>query len=99
MNILITKHDTSVELYVTGRIDAVTSPELENTIRANVNSISTLILNLKEVDYISSAGLRVLLTSRKLLSAQRGTFKIINVTPSVMEILSMTGFADILTIE
>ena len=99
MNILITETDNECELYITGRIDTVTSPELESTIKTHIKNSDIVTLNLKEVDYVSSAGLRVFLVSHKEMTDKKGVFKLKNVSPGVNEILEMTGFSKILTIE
>ena len=88
--------ETTIE--VTGRIDAVTAPLLEKTVCDIVNTSKSLIFDFKEVEYISSAGLRVLLSSQKKMQ-QVGSMKVINVCNEVMEVFEITGFADILTLE
>ena len=81
-----------------GRLDTVTAPELENELKESLDSVTELVLDLKDLEYISSAGLRVLLTAQKSMN-QKGTMKLINVNETVMEIFEVTGFVDILTIE
>ncbi len=83
---------------VSGRVDTVTAPELESFINENTNGVTELILDLKDMSYTSSAGLRVLLKAQKLMN-QQGSMKVTNVQSDVMEIFEMTGFSDILTIE
>lgn len=83
---------------VSGRVDTITAPEFEKYINENIESITELILDLKDMSYTSSAGLRVILKAQKLMSAQ-GSMIVINVQDDVMEIFDMTGFSDILTIE
>lgn len=83
---------------VSGRVDTITAPEFEKYINENIESITELILDLKDMSYTSSAGLRVILKAQKLMSAQ-GSMTLINVQDDVMEIFDMTGFSDILTIE
>ena len=83
---------------VSGRVDTVTAPELESFINENTNGVTELILDLKDMSYTSSAGLRVLLKAQKLMNSL-GSMKVINVQSDVMEIFEMTGFSDILTIE
>ncbi len=85
-------------LAVSGRIDTSTAPELESVINNNAQNVKELIIDLKDMDYISSAGLRVLLKTQKLMNTQ-GSLLIKNVQSDVMEIFEMTGFVDILTIE
>ena len=88
--------DTTIE--IVGRLDTTTAPSLESTINDNIGDIKNLILDLKGLEYISSAGLRVLLGAQKKMQ-QIGSRKVINVCESVMEVFEITGFADILTIE
>ena len=81
-----------------GRLDTLTAPALENTIAESIASDENLVLNFEGLEYISSAGLRVLLGAQKKLQ-KNGSMKIVSVCEEVMEVLEMTGFADILTIE
>ena len=83
---------------VVGRLDTTTAPTLEKTINENINDIKNLVLDFKELKYISSAGLRVLLSAQKKMK-NIGSMKVINVCVEIMEIFEMTGFADILSIE
>ena len=98
MTIEIKKNANETTIEIGGRLDTITAPVLENTIAENMNSIKSLVLDLKGLEYISSAGLRVLLAAQKKIQ-KIGSMKLINVCEDVMEILEMTGFADILTIE
>ena len=81
-----------------GRLDTVTAPELEAELKDALEGVTELVLDMKDLEYISSAGLRVLLTAQKSMS-QKGSMKLINVNETVMEIFDVTGFVDILTIE
>jgi len=81
-----------------GRIDTITAPELDAVIRDNTDKINDLVLDFAGVEYISSAGLRVLLAAQKAM-AKKGTMKLIHVNETVMEVLDITGFNDILTVE
>jgi len=81
-----------------GRLDTLTAPEFEIELRDSLASIQSLTLDLTKLDYISSAGLRVLLSAQKLMSKQ-GSMKVIHVSELVMEVFEVTGFTDILTIE
>lgn len=81
-----------------GRLDTVTAPELESELSSSLDSVENLVLDMEKLEYISSAGLRVLLTAQKTMN-QKGTMKLINVSETVMEIFDVTGFVDILTIE
>jgi anti-sigma B factor antagonist len=83
---------------VVGRLDTTTAPELDKTINEDISDVKNLILNFKGLEYISSAGLRVLLGAQKKMQ-KVGSMKLTGVCEEVMEVLEMTGFADILTIE
>ena len=88
--------ETAIELV--GRLDTTTAPALDKTINEDIGDTKNLILDLKGLEYISSAGLRVLLSAQKKLQ-KIGSMKVINVCEAVMEVFEMTGFADILVIE
>ena len=96
----ITKNQDAGKLTVAieGRLDTATSPQLEAELRTSVDGITELTFDLEKLDYISSAGLRVLLAAQKVMNKQ-GEMKIVNVKPEIMEIFDVTGFVDILTIE
>ena len=96
MNIIVELVNTTANLKVEGRLDTITAPELEK--RINELEAKEIFLDLKNLEYISSAGLRVLLSAHKKFVKLDG-LKVINVKPEVMEIFEMTGFADILNIE
>ena len=81
-----------------GRLDTVTAPEMENTVKEVLTGVSELTLDFEKLEYISSAGLRVLLSAQKAMNKQ-GKMKLINVNETIMEIFDVTGFSDILTIE
>ena len=81
-----------------GRLDTSTSPQLENDLKANIDGVSSLIFDIKDLQYISSAGLRVLLSAQKIMNKQ-GSMVIRNSSEEVKEIFDVTGFSDILTIE
>lgn len=84
---------------IMGRLDTTTAPELEAAIQGGVEGILDLTLDFDGLEYISSAGLRVILKAQKLMSAAKGSMKLQNVNETIMEIFEITGFADILTIE
>ena len=88
----------NVTLVLSGRLDTSTAPELEAEVKASVEGTENLIFDFEELDYISSAGLRVLLSALKMMNKQ-GKMKLINVNESILEIFDLTGFSDILTIE
>jgi anti-sigma B factor antagonist len=83
---------------VEGRLDTTSAPMLDKAINEEIGATTALTLDLKGVEYISSAGLRVLLSAQKKMQ-QNGSMKVKNVCKTVMEIFEMTGFADILVIE
>ena len=83
---------------IVGRLDTTTAPELDKTINEDLADVKHLVLNFKGLEYISSAGLRVLLGAQKKMQ-KIGTMKLTNVREEVMEVFEMTGFADILVIE
>ena len=85
-------------MVVKGRLDTITAPALEKEINEKIQDIETLILDFSGLEYISSAGLRVLLSTQKKMQ-KRGAMKVINVGAEIMDVFEMTGFADILTIE
>lgn len=84
-------------LILSGRLDTTTAPELEKQIDALPQETTALILDMQELEYISSAGLRVLLKTQKMMN-KKGTLKLVHVPDMVMEVLDITGFADFLTI-
>ena len=98
MTIEIKKNAKETTIEVVGRLDTITAPVLEKTVNENIGSIESLILDLKGLEYISSAGLRVILGAQKKMQ-RVGSMKLTNVCEDVMEVLEMTGFADILVIE
>ena len=98
MTINKTKEDSKLTVQVEGRIDTTTAPQLESEIKDEINGITDLVIDLKEVAYVSSAGLRVLLSAQKVMNRQ-GNMVIKNVNEEVMEIFEVTGFVDILNIE
>ena len=83
---------------VDGRLDSTTAPELENELKGSLDGVSDLTLDFTGLEYISSAGLRVLLSTQKIMNKQ-GKMKLINVNETIMEIFEVTGFSDILTVE
>ena len=89
---------TAATLKIIGRLDTTTAPELEAAIDACAADIKELVLDCSALEYVSSAGLRVILKAQKLMSEQ-GELKLTNVNETIMEVFDITGFADILTIE
>ena len=98
MTMEIKKNADAAVIEIAGRIDTTTAPALEKAVNENIGDTKNLVLDLKAVQYISSAGLRVLLTAQKKMQ-KIGSMKVVNVCESVMEVFEMTGFADILVIE
>ena len=96
MNFKPAGNELTVEL--AGRLDTSTSPDLEKELSTRLDGIQSLIYDFKDLDYISSAGLRVVLATQKTMN-KNGSMKLINVNESIMEILEVTGMVDILTIE
>lgn len=95
----IEKKQENGELSLTlfGRLDTVTAPELENEI-GDLSGITELVIDMKNLEYISSAGLRVILKAQKIMN-EKGSMKLRNVGESIMEVFEITGFSDFLTIE
>ena len=85
-------------LVVSGRLDTQTAPELENELDAALPGLKELVFDMTNLEYVSSAGLRVILKAQKAMNAQ-GSMKLTGVNDSIMEVFDITGFLDILTIE
>ena len=98
MTINKTKNGKTLTLAVEGRLETTTAPELEAVVKNEIGDVTELILDFANLDYISSAGLRVILTAQKTMKKQ-GEMKVIHVNDIVNEIFDITGFSDILTIE
>ena len=98
MTIESKKDAGKLTLAVTGRLDTSTAPKLEESLKESCNDVTELVFDLAKLEYISSAGLRVLLSAQKTMN-QQGVMKVINVGEEIMEIFEITGFIDILTIE
>ena len=89
---------TELTVTITGRLDTTTAPQLEAELKQNVNGVEKLVLDFAKLEYLSSAGLRVLLAAQKVMNKQ-GEMIIKNVNETINEIFEVTGFIDILTIE
>lgn len=98
MEIMKESHDTDLTLKLRGRLDTSTAPELEGELKTCLEGVQSLTLDLKELEYISSAGLRVLLSAQKTMNKQ-GSMVVRNVNPIVRDVFDITGFSDFLTIE
>lgn len=98
MEINKTQEGSKLNIALVGRLDTVTSPQLQEILDNSLNGINDLVFDFAKLDYISSAGLRVLLaTNKKMIKAGKMTIR--NVNDVVQEVFDMTGFADILNIE
>ena len=98
MEITKNMNGTNLEIALAGRLDTMTAPELEQELKDSMDSAETLTLDFSKLEYISSAGLRVLLSAHKAMSPKDG-MKVTNVNEIVKEVFEVTGFSDILTIE
>ena len=98
MTIEIKKNAVETIIEIVGRLDTITAPALDKTINEDLGDTKNLVLDVKGMEYISSAGLRVLLGAQKKMQ-KIGSMKVVNVCEAVMDVLEMTGFADILVIE
>lgn len=98
MNIQVTKENDKLFIALEGRLDTTTAPQLEKTLKAEVSNHKELVIDFAQLEYISSAGLRVLLAAQKVMNRQ-GEMIILHVNETIMEIFDITGFADILNIQ
>ncbi len=98
MNIEQKKDGKALVLTLAGRLDTVTAPELEAVLKDALAGVEELTFDFEKLDYISSAGLRVLLSAQKTMNRQ-GSMKVIHANEMIREIFDVTGFADILTVE
>lgn len=92
------RNNGTLKLSIEGRLDTVTAPELEKIVNEETTDVQELVFDMTALEYISSAGLRVLLAAQKKMNKQ-GSMKLTAVCDAVMEVFEMTGFADILVIE
>ena len=98
MNINMNKEEKNLTLEIEGRLDTTTAPQLEACLKDNIGDSKHLVMDFSRLEYISSAGLRVILAAQKIMNKQ-GEMVIKNVNDTVMEVFEITGFADILHIE
>lgn len=98
MTIKKTQNGNELTVSLEGRLDTVTAPELEEELKSSIDGVTSLTLDFGKLEYISSAGLRVLLSAQKIMNSQ-GQMKVTNVNETITEIFDVTGFSDILTIE
>ena len=98
LNITKTIENGTASIAVEGRLDTVTAPRLEEAIKESLDGVTTMLLDFEKLEYISSAGLRVLLSAQKAMSRQ-GEMKILNICETIQDIFEVTGFSEILTVE
>ena len=99
MNITKSVNGNVLTVTISGRLDTSTAPDLETELKDSLNGINELVFDISGLDYISSAGLRVLLSALKAMNAQKGTMRVTGANEMVREIFDVTGFSDILTLE
>jgi len=98
MTIEMKKESKSLTLKIAGRLDTMSAPEMEKAVKENIDGVEKLVIDMEKLEYISSAGLRVLLSAKKKMDEQ-GSMKIKNVSEAIMEVFEITGFNEIMTIE
>ena len=98
MNLIKESNGSALTIKVEGRLDTITAPKLEAELKSSISGVTTLTFDFSNLEYISSAGLRVLLSAKKIMKKQGGMV-VRNVNSTVMEIFEVTGFSDFLTIE
>lgn len=99
MTINETKTEEGITLSISGNVDTNTAPELQGKVLASFQKSGTLVLDMADCPYMSSAGLRVLLIGEKTAKSKKGSMKLVNVQPAVMKIFQVSNFSKILTIE
>lgn len=98
MDIIKNLNGKACDIKLVGRLDGMTAPELENALKQIIDSVNEIIFDFTDLEYLSSAGLRVLLSTQKIM-ASKGSMVIKNVNEDIMEVFELTGFSDILTIK
>ena len=98
MTIIKMLEEKKLTITLTGRLDTTTAPQLETELKQNISGVEELVLDFSGLEYLSSAGLRVLLSAQKVMNRQ-GHMVVRNVNEIIMEIFEVTGFVDVLTIE
>ena len=98
MTITKTENGSALTLALEGRLDTTTAPQLEAEVNGSIAGVTDLVMDFEKLEYISSAGLRVLLAAQKIMNKQ-GEMKLIHVCDDIKEVFDITGFADILTVE
>ena len=99
MKIDVVKNGTTLTVRPDGRMDSASSPEVDSRIRAEADGVMALILDLEHVEYVSSGGLRVILSWQQEMENRGGSMKVLHVNEYIMEVFDLTGFINILTIE
>ena len=98
MTIKTEKNESALTILLEGRLDTNTAPELDEMLKTSLEGVTYLIMDLEKLEYLSSAGLRVLLSAQKTMNKQ-GSMVVKHVNETIMEIFEVTGFSDILTIQ
>ena len=99
MTVTKNRDGNAVNLALEGRLDTTTAPQLEEALKEDMDGVNALSLDMEKLEYVSSAGLRVLLAAQKSMNAAKGTMVLRNVCDDIKEVFEITGFCDILTIE
>ena len=99
MEVKFNKQDSNLTVVISGNIDTVTAPELESKLQENISDVKDLVLDFAAVDYISSAGLRVILMANQQMEEVDGNLTIKNVNEDVRDVFEMTGFDSLLNLE
>ncbi|MCQ2087264.1 MAG: STAS domain-containing protein [Bacilli bacterium] len=99
MEIVKTINGADACFALTGRLDTTTAPSLDSEVNGIIPNVSSIVFDFANLDYLSSAGLRVILCTQKAMTAKGGKFVIKNVNDTIMDVFDMTGFTSILTIE
>ena len=99
MTITKNKEGTRMTLALEGRLDTTTAPQLEAEVKTSLYDVTELVLDLEMLEYISSAGLRVILAAQKQMNKKNSPMVVMNANENVMEVFELTGFTDILTIQ
>ena len=97
MEIAVNANGTALTISPVGRIDTATAPEVQKVVNENINGVTDLTFDLKQLKYLSSAGLRVLMSAQKIMNKQ-GEMKLINVNEDVLDVFDMTGLTDVFDI-
>lgn len=99
MKIQVTKEGTTLTLKPEGHLDTLTAPELNRCVQAEIKGVKTIIMDMEQVGYISSAGLRIMLATEQAMEDCGGTMSVIHCNDAIAEVLEMTGFMDMLNVK